>query len=124
MYREIVNERLKFKRFYINPKNGLVIKDGNRELELDELSSGEKQILVIFYELIFNLNKGKVLLIDEPEISLHIVWQEKFMDHLKRIIELNSCTAIVATHSPQIINNNWDNQVDLGGLYSAQLHNR
>ena len=124
LYREIVNERFKFKRCYINPRNGLVIKDGNRELELDELSSGEKQILVIFYELIFNLNKGKVLLIDEPEISLHIVWQEKFMDHLKRIIELNSCTAIVATHSPQIINNNWDNQVDLGGLYSAQLHNR
>ena len=47
----------------------------------------------------------------------------KFMDDLKRIINLNSCSAIVATHSPQIINNNWDNQIDLGGLYSAQLHN-
>ena len=123
LYREIINDRLKFKKCFINPKKGLIIKDGNRELELDELSSGEKQILVIFYELIFNLSKGTVLLIDEPEISLHIVWQEKFMDDLKRIISLNSCSAIVATHSPQIINNNWNNQVDLGGLYSAQLHN-
>ena len=103
---------------------GIVIKDGKNNIPLKLLSSGEKQILVLFYELIFNTNKNMILLIDEPELSLHIVWQEQFMDDLEKIIKLNNIKVIVATHSPQIINNRWANQIDLGGLYSAQLNRR
>lgn len=122
LYTEIVNSRFRFKKCFINPDKGLVIKEGDNEIDLKQLSSGEKQTLVLFYELIFNIKKGMLILIDEPEISLHIVWQERFIDDLKRIININDCTALVATHSPQVINNNWDLQVDLGGLYSAQLN--
>jgi ABC-type ATPase involved in cell division len=45
------------------------------------------------------------------------MWQKKFMDDLLRIIDYKGFNVIVATHSPQIINNHWDRQVDLGELY-------
>lgn len=124
LFSSIVDKRFKFKKCYINMRVGIVIKDGKNNIPLKLLSSGEKQILVLFYELIFNTNKNMILLIDEPELSLHIVWQEQFMDDLEKIIKLNNIKVIVATHSPQIINNRWANQIDLGGLYSAQLNSR
>lgn len=53
------------------------------------------------------------MLIDEPELSLHVVWQKQFLDDLLKIIELQKINVIIATHSPQIINNRWDLTVDL-----------
>ena len=57
-----------------------------------------------------------VLLIDEPEISLHVAWQRTLMEDLNKIIGLkeDSLSVIVATHSPQVINNNWNDIIDLG----------
>jgi len=81
------------------------------------LSSGEKQEIVLFYELIFGIDHNVQLLIDEPEISLHIEWQLKFMDDLLRVAKHKNLRVTVATHSPQIINNHWDIQIDLGEMY-------
>ena len=81
------------------------------------LSSGEKQQIVLYYNLIFELEDKTVLMIDEPEISLHIIWQRDFMDDLLEVIKDKNIKVIVATHSPQILSNHWDNQVDLGELY-------
>ena len=71
----------------------------------------------MFYKLIFEAPNQSLLLIDEPEISLHIVWQKIFMNDLQKVVDLKNLNVIVATHSPQIINNYWDNQIDLGELY-------
>ncbi len=118
IYTSIVNSRLMFKTIKIDRENGLVVSDINgRSLSLNQLSSGEKQEIVIFYDLIFGVEKDLLLLIDEPEISLHIAWQKKFIEDLQKIIEMKSLKVIVATHSPQIINNHWDIQVDLGEFY-------
>lgn len=86
-------------------------------MKLEQLSSGEKQEIVLFYELIFETEKQLLLLIDEPEISLHIMWQKLFMEDLDRVVSLGNLKVIVATHAPQIINNRWDLQIDLGELY-------
>ena len=88
---------------------------------MNNLSSGEKQEIVLFYELIFESGNNELLLIDEPEISLHIVWQKMFMDDLLRIVKYKGINAIVATHSPQIINNHWERQIDLGEIYGEQF---
>ena len=61
-----------------------------------------------------------MLLIDEPEISLHIEWQMTFIDELKEIVRLNNLQAVVATHSESILDANWDIQVDLGALYQDE----
>lgn len=118
LFTEIVNKRLTHKEIKIEKNKGIIVVDAeNKELKLSDLSSGEKQIIVLFYELLFETENNTLLLIDEPEISLHIVWQKMFMDDLFRIIKNKNLNVVVATHSPQIINNYWDKQIDLEKVY-------
>lgn len=124
MYTEIINSRLKFKNIKISRNDGIKIVDSENDektIPLNNLSSGEKQEIVLFYELIFESGNNELLLIDEPEISLHIAWQKMFMDDLLRIVKYKGINAIVATHSPQIINNHWERQIDLGEIYGEQF---
>lgn len=125
LYTEIINARLTFKHIEISKEEGLVVKannDINKSINLSKLSSGEKQEIVLFYDLIFGSDDKVLLLIDEPEISLHIIWQKTFMNDLIKVIKYKKIDVIVATHSPQIISNHWEQQVDLGELYDQQLN--
>ena len=73
------------------------------EHQIYSLSSGEIQLVVILTHLYFNpeVEKANVFIIDEPELSLHVGWQQKFVDG---IIEASKETQfILATHSPTII---------------------
>ncbi len=74
-----------------------------RTLSLYNLSSGEKQIIIIFACLIFGLplDKKGIYIIDEPEASLHLAWQKIFVDSIKDVNK--SIQFIFATHSPEII---------------------
>ncbi len=118
LYISIINSRLTFKKIKISRDTGIeVINDEQKLLKLSDLSSGEQQEIVLFYKLIFEAPNESLLLIDEPEISLHIVWQKIFMNDLQKVVDLKKLNVIVATHSPQIINNYWDKQIDLGELY-------
>lgn len=102
------------KKLVISPVDGYIFIDTNsKKIELDNLSSGEQHELILIYELIFKIGSNAIVLIDEPEISLHVVWQKEFLKDLKAIIALNGSNVIVATHSPQIINNEWDKTIDL-----------
>lgn len=81
----------------------LYIKRPNGEsVPIDALSSGERQILIMFANVMFNKGASdNILIIDEPELSLHIRWQERFVESL---IEASSNTQfILATHSPDIV---------------------
>ncbi|KQN32372.1 hypothetical protein ASE92_17350 [Pedobacter sp. Leaf41] len=69
-----------------------------------KLSSGEQQILVMLAQLIFSENKkteGSIFIIDEPELSLHLEWQEIFVKSIKEASP--NTQFILATHSPTII---------------------
>lgn len=123
LFTNIINGRLNFKKIKISRDNGIIVIDDNdEEIELRKLSSGEQQEIVLFYKLIFDVEENILLLIDEPEISLHILWQKKFMDDLLNIINHKKIKVIVATHSPQIISNHLDKQIDLGSLYSNEFN--
>jgi predicted ATP-binding protein involved in virulence len=115
IFTEILNERrFTFKRIDISKEDGFKFTtDNNLPLALADLSSGEQQEVVLLYELLFKVKAGTLVLIDEPELSLHVVWQEQFLDDLLKIIELQKINIVVATHSPQIINNYWNLTVDL-----------
>lgn len=70
-------------------------------LEIDCLSTGEANILQILYQLIFNVDNKGVVLIDEPEISLHLAWQKKLAETIFDIVEENKgMQVIIASHSP------------------------
>ncbi len=123
LFTEIINTRLSFKKIHISRQDGFEVIDEDfpdRDLDLRQLSSGEKQEIVLFYELIFETESNLLLLIDEPEISLHITWQKKFMNDLLRISQNSNIRVIVATHSPQIVSDHWDIQIDLGELYEIK----
>lgn len=119
LFTDIINSRLKFKEIRISREEGIEVYKLNTDdkLMLSQLSSGEKQEIILFYELVFESDKNIHLLIDEPEISLHIGWQAMFMDDLLKIADKKKFKVTVATHSPHIINNHWDIQIDLGELY-------
>ena len=83
-------------------------KDTNKEIPLAELSSGEQYELVLIYELLFKVASGSLILIDEPELSLHVAWQKKFISDIQKIQRLKKMTFVIATHSPQIIGDKWN----------------
>ncbi len=70
-----------------------------------QLSSGEKQMLIILLTVLVEDDLPYVLFMDEPEVSLHIEWQKRLID---LITELNpNCQIILTTHSPAVIMNGW-----------------
>ena len=79
------------------------------EIDIDQLSSGEKQLLYILLQVFLQEKKKSILIMDEPEISLHISWQQKLIDV---ICEMNpDCQLIVATHSPSIFGKGWGENI-------------
>lgn len=74
-----------------------------------QLSSGEKQILVIMLTVLVEDEQDYVLFMDEPEVSLHIEWQKQLID---LILELNpNIQIILTTHSPAVVMNGWMDNV-------------
>lgn len=123
MFTDMVNAKLLFKKVHIFEERLQVLDDDSqKEIALSQLSSGEKETVVLFYQLLFEVPDDIILLIDEPEISLHIAWQRRFAKDLQRIVKKKNLTAIVATHSPQFINGNRRIQIDLGELYTNGLN--
>ncbi|MFN0035232.1 MAG: AAA family ATPase [Saprospiraceae bacterium] len=79
------------------------------ELTHDKLSSGEKQIFYILLSTMLQDGKPWILLMDEPEISLHIEWQREL---IRLIRELNSeCQIVAVTHSPTIFFKGWEDKM-------------
>ena len=121
-FETIINGMLNNKKIKLSKSSGMEIIDivEATVLELDNLSSGEQEIIVLFYQLIFE-SKERILLIDEPEISLHIAWQMELLKDFRKIVDISEhkLELIIATHSPQIINNNWDIQIDLNEINNA-----
>lgn len=73
------------------------------------LSSGEKQMLIILLTVLVENREPYVLLMDEPEISLHVEWQQRL---LELIIDLNpNVQIILTTHSPAVIMSGWGDRV-------------
>lgn len=90
-------------------QKGEIIKEYN---DINSLSSGEQQILVLYSYIAFNSRGGQVFIIDEPELSLHIKWQEDFLSQLEKITP-SQTQLILATHSPILANKKKDKAIVL-----------
>ena len=76
-------------------------KKGGSSFNFREASSGEANILSTLISLVPLLKDNSLVLIDEPEISLHPLWQSKYIDLLNKILEnVSGCHIIIASHSP------------------------
>jgi len=125
IFSNILNEKqFVEKQLVISPDFGFRFNtEDGKELPLTELSSGEQQEVVLLYELLFKVSPNTLVLIDEPEISLHVAWQKEFLNDLLKIVKLRKIAIITATHSPQIIDTHWDLVIDLWDLMAGAEEN-
>lgn len=92
-----------------NGHTAFIVKDGNRNLKIYDLSAGEKQILLILLKVSVFHSQPMVLLLDTPELALHALWQANLVDMINKLNP--NCQIIIATHSPNVFGKRWRNKV-------------
>lgn len=109
LFRSIINSRNEGTKKHLEySRLGFEYYNNEQKIELQCLSSGEKNDFIMFFDLIFRTNSGTIILIDEPEISLHINWQEKYIHNIVAALDGRNCQVIISTHSPDIISTHDD----------------
>ncbi|HDR9799131.1 TPA: AAA family ATPase [Burkholderia cenocepacia] len=118
---EIVNKKFRNKIISLDKQEGLkAVSSTGALLDLDALSSGEQHELVLIYDLLFRVDPDTLVLLDEPELSLHLTWQKQFLEDLLKIVDATGFDAVVATHSPFIVGDRHDLMVQLGSRQSEE----
>jgi predicted ATP-dependent endonuclease of OLD family len=113
LYEIIVNSFLDDKSAAVDGSGQLKIRlSSSLELDWHLLSSGEKQILILLTEALLRVDNPVVYIADEPELSLHVTWQERLLESLVTLGGQQQI--IVATHSPDIVGDFRDKVIDLG----------
>ncbi len=116
-FESIVNSFLNDKEINVSDAGTLRISpkhSGDREVTWRQLSSGEKQILILLTQALLSEKEPVVYVADEPELSLHVDWQEKLLLALTQLA--GRCQFIVATHSPDIVSDFGEKVIDLAGF--------
>lgn len=123
LLKTIVNTRFENKQLAIHRSKGFSITghDG-KSIELTSLSSGEQHELVLLYQLLLQTEENSLIMIDEPELSLHVDWQEYFLKDIQRIVELRNFDVLISTHSPTLIDDKWEWMVGL--QYPARAYSQ
>jgi energy-coupling factor transporter ATP-binding protein EcfA2 len=99
---QVINSMFSGKQLEINQRNELeAVLPSDKHLHLSNLSSGEKQLLIIMAEALLQENDEFIYIADEPELSLHVRWQEQLTRNLRKINPKGQ--VIFATHSPDIV---------------------
>lgn len=113
VYMSTVNAFFGDKRVEISDHGELEIRSKSRDEQIDwrDLSSGEKQILILLTQALLSERDPVVYIADEPELSLHVTWQERLLSSLTQLA--GRCQFIIATHSPDIVSEFGDNVIDL-----------
>lgn len=103
------------KKIIVTKKGEIKIFVAGAERSLSILSSGERQILIMLAHLSLNdaLPKDGVFIVDEPELSLHLEWQEMFLEAVQAAGP--DLQVILATHSPAIIGGRIDYYIPMNG---------
>ena len=101
------------KSMHIGPDGIEVVNVKGDIIPLDKLSDGEKNLISIAYNLAYASDNNTLILIDEPENSLHMAWLEGLLPLFVSLAEERENQIIVATHSPAFIDGNWDITYDL-----------
>lgn len=99
-YISLIKSFMSDKSITISSDGSLNISQNKRKIPTSDLSSGEKQVLIILTESLLQKGRPCIFFADEPEISLHIEWQSKILEALSHTNP--NAQIIVATHSPEI----------------------
>jgi predicted ATPase len=116
--KEIVALKFLNKRIDFDAHDGVtfIAEPDQARINADALSSGEQHELALMSRLLFSVPRGTTVLIDEPELSLHVTWQHKMLGDLTAIAALAGLSFVLATHSTAIINGRWELVEELGPI--------
>ena len=115
LFTQMINGLFKYKHMQVGVEHGFLFRtDEGRTLSAADLSSGEQHQLVLLFDLLFRVDDRALILVDEPEISLHVEWQQQVLRNFHAISQLRDLDFLIATHSPDIIHDRWDLAVALG----------
>jgi energy-coupling factor transporter ATP-binding protein EcfA2 len=104
-----VNQYFTNKILSFNLSSGFILTQiGGETISFNSLSSGEKQLLLLFIHTITATDQATIFIIDEPEISLNIKWQRKLINTLTRFSNDKNIQYILATHSIELLSTNLD----------------
>lgn len=105
LFNTSINNYFSNKMISFNPNIGFEInyKIGNEHIDFNTLSSGEKQLLLLFINTIISADKATIFIIDEPEISLNIKWQRNLIETLLKFSSTKNIQYLLATHSLEIL---------------------
>ena len=111
LFIEIVNKAFASTGKVVNTEQSkLEFKIGEDVLENNKrLSSGEKQFLIVMLTVLLQREEESILIMDEPEISMHLDWQRSLLSNIKVLNP--QCQIILATHSPGVIMDGWQQLV-------------
>ena len=111
LFVKIINDSFAHSGKKINEKSNELefFTSKEKTIGVKQLSSGEKQYLIIMLTVLLEVNKEYILLMDEPEISLNIEWQETLLENIEKLNP--NCQIIMTTHSPGILLNGWGQMV-------------
>lgn len=103
------------KELRLSPRFGyrFVMNDTGDFVNFEDLSSGEKHILCLLNGLFFVDTDRPLILIDEPELSFHMYWQMQFCWAMKKVVKELNFRVLVATHSAQIFDGDFNLTTDL-----------
>ena len=109
LFIDLINKHFLYKKITISSTEGFTLKSTitDEKILLKQLSSGEQHMFILYYHLLFKYAPNTLILLDEPEISLHLSWQKDFIADLLQIMELNPMTLLIATHAPSIVRSHW-----------------
>lgn len=112
---DFINSFYKNKQIVFTVRAGISIKavDGS-VLQPDQLSSGERQLLLLFCNTLISLDRPSIVIIDEPELSLNIKWQRNVISALKDFTHNSPIQFLFATHSFEILTDHFNNVIKLG----------
>lgn len=99
---------LKTKTFNFDLNRGIEILQGGERLLPHMLSSGERHLLLLFCNTITALDQPRILIIDEPELSLNVAWQRLLVKSLMKCVGNSPVQYIFATHSLEILSQHMD----------------
>lgn len=109
LFSSFLNERFSNKKIYLSQQVGIVVKlDSGEQIEPSQLSSGEQQLLALAYELLFGSEPETVVLLDEPELSLHVAWLQGLLSAFSEMGDSRGLQFLIATHSPTVLRGHQD----------------
>lgn len=118
-YINLLNDFHSTKEFSLNENNkgGLLVTKKGAKIPISQLSSGEKQLIILLTETLIQREAQTVFIADEPELSLHIEWQRKIVPSIRKLNP--NAQIIVATHSPEIVGKLKSNTINMEAIING-----